>query len=129
MRAPPAVQTPVQPLLRSPGRSKRREGADERLFQVAQIDVQVALVVAQEKDRVADQLSGAVVGDVAAPLDLEDRDPVGGQQVLFVRAAAGGDDVGVLDEQQSVGDLVLLARAHQLALLRPDLPELTGAEV
>ena len=46
-----------------------------------------------------------------------------------MRAAPERDDVRVLDEDQRVGDLVALARRHQLALQRPDLAELAGAEV
>ena len=81
-----STATPIDASLRSrrvpdagPSRLARRldaearQRADERLLEVAQIDVQVALVVAQQEDRVADELPGAVVGDVAAALDLEER--------------------------------------------------------
>ena len=91
--------------------------------------MQIALPLAQEEDRVADQLARPVIGDVAAALDLVERRVAEVEQVLAVGAAAGGDHVRVLDEDERVGDLVALARAHQLALQRPDLAEVAGAEI
>ncbi len=51
--------------------------------------MQVLAVVREVDDRVADELAGAVVGDVAAAFDLEYLDgPVGRQKVLGVAAPA-----------------------------------------
>ena len=74
-----------------------------------------------------DQLARTVVGDVAAPLDLEQRRLRHRQQVLGVGAAPGGDHVRVLHQEQGVGDLVALAGRHQLQLPRPDVAELARA--
>ena len=62
---PCSVQTPVRPatvkLLTSNGGQ-----VDQELLQETQVAVQVAAAPRQVEDRVADQLAGAVVGDVAA---------------------------------------------------------------
>ena len=79
LRSP--IHTPVQPALRAPEPEVGAD-ADQRLLEVAQVEVQVALVAREREDRVADELARPVVGDVAAALDLEDGD------------VAGGDDVG-----------------------------------
>ena len=70
-----------------------------------------------------------MIGDVAAALDLEDRDVAGASRFSPCALRPERDDVRVLDEDERVRDLVALARRHQLALQRPDLAELAGAEI
>ena len=60
---------------------KRGQRADDPLLEVAQVAVQVALALAEPEDGVDDELAGAVVGDVAAALDLDHLDVAGSQQV------------------------------------------------
>ncbi len=91
--------------------------------------MQIPFALAELEDGIAHQLPGTVVGDVAAPLDFVKRRVADRQQVFAVRAAAGRDDVRVLDQEQRVRDLVLLPRHHQLALHRPHLAEVAGAEI
>ena len=54
-----------------PAMPKRGDGADQHLFEVAHVAVHVAAIRLQIDDRIADELPGAVVGDVAAAARLE----------------------------------------------------------
>ena len=94
---------------------------------------------AEVDDRVADQLPGRVVGDVAAARHLEQLDPARGQrvlgdeQMLAARAAPERDDRGVLEQQQRVAALAAPTRRDQLVLEREriavgDLSELLHRE-
>ena len=77
---------------------------------------------AQVEDGVADELAGAVIGDVAAAVDLVEGDAARGKQLI------GGENVGavgvaaqrkhrrMLEQQQHVADAVLLAQRDQLLL-------------
>src|SRR5690606_40577360 len=47
-----------------------REGADEHLFEIADVAVQILAVRLQVEDRIADELARAAVGDGAAPAGL-----------------------------------------------------------
>ena len=78
------------------------------------------------EDRIADELTRAVVGDVAATPGLEQRDaPVAqlvvGREYVLARLAhlhAEGDHRRVLQEEQGVADGAGLARGHQVGLQR-----------
>ena len=74
---------------------------DQRLLEAAHV-VDDEHVVGQRHDRVADQLAGAVEGDLAAAVDLDHRGAVGGALVRL-GALAGGVDGGVLEQQHRVG--------------------------
>ena len=80
---------------------------------------------AQGQDRIGDQLARAVIGDLAAALDPDDLDPPPGEQVglrpdeRLVGMAAEGQDGGVLEEQELVGDRPGDPRVDELALQRP----------
>ena len=128
-RAPPRRPDAGPVLLSLTDDLPPRQRPDERLFQIAQIEVQIPLAVSEQEDRVADQLSRPVVGDVAPALDLEHRRLRHRQQVLDVGAAALRDHVRMLDEHQRIGDLVTLPRADQLQLPRPDLAVFACAEI
>ena len=97
-------------------------------------------VAAQIDDGVADELSGAVIGDVAATVDLVQLDVargellVGGDDVFAMRVAAEGEDGEVLEQQQRVADEALLARIDDATLDGEavgvgDAPELEEVEV
>ena len=103
--------------------------ADERFFHEAdKVDGAEAgaaagvAEAAQVEDGVADELAGAVVGDVAAAVDLVERDAaageefVGGEDVGAVGVAAEGEDGRVLEEQQDVVDATLEAEIDELRL-------------
>ena len=55
----------------------------------------------QTDHRIADQLTGAVPGDLAAPVGVDDGDPVPGPFVRL-RAFTGGVDPGVLEQQEGI---------------------------
>jgi hypothetical protein len=67
-------------------------------------------VAPEVEDGVADELAGAVVGDVAAAVDLVDGDAfagekvVGGEDVGAGGVAAEGEDRGVFEEDEGVAD-------------------------
>ena len=104
--------------------SKGRCSGDDRRLEAADISPQVERV-AQLDDRVGDQLSGSVEGDVAAAIDaVELRADLAqafgtGQQVGLVPAAADGVDREVLDQQQPVPDLPGPSLIRELVLQLP----------
>ena len=83
---------------------KRVEGADQRLFEAADVVDGAEAAAAEVEDRVADELAGAVEGDVAAAVGLDDLGAAGSEglgvyeQVLGADAAAEGVDRRVLEE-------------------------------
>ena len=131
--SPSVHATPIEPACARrgvphagpPGLARRRRPkpasvSDERLLEVAQVDVQVALVLAQQEDRVADELAGAVVRDVAAALDLESGVSPRSSRLSRFALRPAREHVRVLDEQQRVGDLAGLALLDERELARPD---------
>ena len=82
---------------------ERGQGVDDELLDVAHVLGRTE-AVAELDDRVADQLTGPVVGDVAAAADADevgpDRGRVAAQVVLEVRARPVREHVGVLEQQQ-----------------------------
>jgi len=77
---------------------------------------------AEVEDGVADELAGAVIGDVAAAVDFVKGDAaagkelVGGQDVGAVGVAAKGENARVFEEEQDVVDAALEAELDQLRL-------------
>ena len=77
---------------------------------------------AQVEDGVADELAGAVIGDVAAAIDLVKRDAalgeqfVGGEDVGAVGVAAEGQDRRMLEQEQHIFDAALVAQVGDLCL-------------
>ncbi len=84
--------------------------------------MQVLSVGLQVEDGVPDELPRAVIGDVAASTDLVQLDPQPsallsvGQDVLVRRGGPEGDDVGVLEQKELVGDDPLPPRSDQTLL-------------
>ena len=106
---PPAVQTPVRPRLGVGWDVEVREGVYDYFLKGADVLEGADAKPAQVDDGVADELAGAVVGDLAAAVGLVDGDAqccylvVRGEQVLVAAKAAAGVDVGVLQHQEGVG--------------------------
>ncbi len=77
---------------------------------------------AQIEDGVADELAGAVIGDVAAAVDLVEGDAARGRatrrrrEVGAVGVAAEGEHGRVLEQQQHVADAALRAQRDQFFL-------------
>ena len=130
LRVPPPTQTPVLPVTAHAFDAVARQGPDHALLEVAQEPVQVALAVLEQQNGIGHDLPGAVVGDVAAALDLDDLDLAGGGEVGQRPASpAQGDDVRVLDQHQRVGHLALLPRHDPLELQRVRGPVAHPAEI
>jgi hypothetical protein len=110
---------------------------DERRLEAPQ---EVADAPAHREDRVADELARAVVGDVAAALDVVEREAARTQlvfadpEVLAAPLAPEGDDGVVLDEQQrgraaAVGDVGVDGALHVPRLAVVQAPEVHDLEV
>ena len=129
-----AIQTPLRP--GDPGGDDAELGAgvDQRLLDAADV-VDDEHVVGQRDDRVADQLAGSVEGDLAAAVDVDDRDVVAERPLVGLGALAGGEHRRVLEHQHRGGAAGDDPRVH-LALQVPGrqvvhrlVAEADGAEV
>jgi len=109
-----------------------RQRVDHGLLDRPHVRAHVALPFAQIQDRVADDLSRPVIRDVAAAVGGMKSDAgaaqdfFAGQQVFPVAVAAHRDRVGVLQQDELVGNRAGLALRHQpllpfegLAVLEP----------
>src|SRR5579884_3852915 len=98
------------------------EGVDERLFDGANIRDYVALPFAEIEDGVTDDLAGAMIGDVAAAIGVMELDAGAlenlgrREEICKMAVPAQRDDMGVLDDEERVGDFAALARVDELFL-------------
>ena len=121
----PAVHTPVRPGFRSASMPSRPSAWIRTSSRLAEVPVEIRPMVPQIEDRIADQLAGAVEGDVAAALDLEDLDPAAararsgamGRLVARVPRPEGDDRRMLHQEQHVLGELALDPPAPELALV------------
>ena len=97
---------------------QRRQRAQQRFLEVAAVLLDVLAVSRQVEDRVADELTGRVVGRLAPSVGLDDLDlgVVGDVQLSWLRAAAERDHRRVLEQDDGVGDGPLRNRAGEGAL-------------
>ena len=108
----PSVQIPVRPSIVSARDPVLGERRDHHPLEPPHVLVDVVAVGPQRDDRVGDELAGAVVGDAAAAVGVEDLDPLrlvplgSHRQLIGARAAPAGVDGRVLEQQQHVGELV-----------------------
>jgi hypothetical protein len=85
-------------------------GADHGLFESADIPVNVAADGIEIEDGVANDLAGAVIGDVATAVGFAEldiflaEDIFGGEKILLAGVAAEGENVGMLAEEEDVVD-------------------------
>ena len=86
------------------------DGVDEDLFEEAEVGVEV-FAGGEGDDRIADELAGAVVGDIAATVGFRDLDALGGEtggvpdEVSFrAGAKADGEDGVMLGEDEGIAD-------------------------
>ena len=98
---PASSQTPLRPGTRAVVTPRSAHTADQRLLEAAD-EVDDQHVVGEPHDRVADELAGAVEGDLAAAVDLDHRGAVGGT-LVGLGALAGRVDGGVLEQQHGAG--------------------------
>ena len=114
---------------------------DERLLHKADevdgADASAAWITqaAQVEDGIADELAGAVVGDVATTIDFVEGDAaareelIGCEDVGAVCIAAEGEHRRVFEEQQNVADAALLAEFDQLRLEKERFAVVDAAEI
>ena len=116
----------MAPIFRSPTHAPLKPGdaagmhpvgrtqADHHRLEIAHVAMDVLSIRLEVEDRIADQLSRAVIGDVAAASGLDDLDAARGQRLGGgddVRPGLGElhaerDDMGMFEQQQRVGDAI-----------------------
>ena len=90
---------------------------------------------AQIEDRVADKLAGAVIGDVAAAVDLVERDAARGQKLVrrqdicALGVAAQREHGRMLEQQKHVADAAFGAQRDQLLLQAQCLAVIHAPEI
>ena len=96
-----------------------RQSIDQGLFDGPHVGSHIALPFAQVEDGIAHDLSGAVIGDVAAAIGRVEGDAgarqnvVAGQQVFQMPVAPQRDDMRVLQQEELIRDQPLLAIARE----------------
>ena len=106
--------------------AEHRRGRDHHGFEIAHVPVDIAAVRTQIEDGITNQLTGTVVGDVAAAAGFEQRHAgvfEGGFGREHVRAIVPDlgperDDRRVFEEEELIGNLAGLARLDQPLLQR-----------
>jgi len=89
------------------------ESPNEHLLEVANVATDVATIRAQVHNRVAHQLAGPMVGDLPAPVGLEDLyilvfQPLPISKHIPIRgAAAQGKDMRMFEQQQMINGFTL----------------------
>ena len=124
------------------GKAELAAEADEGFFHEAdEVDRPEAAAgggvaqAAEIEDRVADQLAGAVVGHVAAAVDLVEGNAAALEQLVrrqnvgTVGVAAQGEHGRMLQQQEHVGDAILLAEIDELGLQAQGLGVVDAAEI
>ena len=119
------TQMPRFPSARSAVMPYSRDGADQHFFELRHVLAHVALAFAEVDDRVADELAGTVIGDVAAARGLEKTDALrarassrSARRLRDVAAAPEGDDGRMFEEEKLIGNRLVLPHLHEL-LLQP----------
>ncbi len=98
------------------------QSSDEHFFQRADVSRHVALPLAQIENRIAHQLPGTMISNVAAAIGRVKchagafQDLIAGEQVFAVPVAAQRNHVRVFDQQQLIVDRALLPLGHQTPL-------------
>ena len=98
--------------------------ADHDFLELLDVPADVAAMLGKIKDGVADDLAGAVIGDVATAVGFVEGDihlreqVIAGAEIFFFSVAAQRDYVRVLAEEQDVGNGAGLAGFDELLLER-----------
>ncbi len=97
-------------------------GTHQGLFECADIPVDIAADALEIENRVADDLAGAVIGDVTTTIGFAQldthlaKDVFGREKIFLAGVAAEGNDVGMLAEEEYVVDGAGLARGDEAFL-------------
>src|SRR5215469_7355453 len=98
--------------------------AHHGFFKSADVPVNVATDAVEIQNGIADDLTGTMIGDVAATIRFAEfdaflaEDVLGGQEIFPVGAASEGDHVGMFAEKKDVIDAAGFARRHEAFLKR-----------
>ena len=93
------------------GNAEAFKGGYQNFFQLPEVFSQVCAVSGEVHDGVADYLARAVVGDVSTSVGVEERDATfgevrfGDQDVVKAAGSTEGDDGGMFEEEEGIGDL------------------------
>jgi len=85
-------------------------GTDHGFFESANVPSDISLDIGEVQNGIADDLPGAMIGDISTPVrDLEfysllPQNVFGGEKIRSVGIAAEGDDMGVFAEKENVMD-------------------------
>ena len=103
---------------------------DQQVLEGAQVAMKVLTMVAEVEDGIADELAGAVIGGLAAAIDLDDGmgKMRGAAQAGLVRGAANGVNRVVLEEQELIGDGAGAALGNEAVLEGEGLPVIDPAQ-
>ena len=80
-----------------------REKLDQSLLDMVDKVADAEFAALEIEEEVEHPLAGAVVGDLAAAVDLDDGDIAGGEDVFGFAGLTLGEDAGVLQEPELVG--------------------------
>jgi len=107
-----------------------RADADEELLEGAEVEVEILAVVAQVEDGIADELAWAVIGGLAAAIDVDDGvDEVGSAaEAGLIRGAAHGVNGVVLEKEELIGDAADAALGDEAILKGEGLLEIDAAK-
>jgi S-methylmethionine-dependent homocysteine/selenocysteine methylase len=95
---------------------------NEDIFETAKILVNVGGVLVEIENRIADDLTGAVVGNIATPINPKHFGAVfaefffGGKKVIGVASLAKRINMFMLREEQNVADKTLMPQIEQSVL-------------
>ena len=118
------THTPVSPADAARVTPKSADGANQHFLEVAHVAVHVAAIRIEVDDRIADELTRAVIGDVAAAPGLDELDAPRGSasgvssdvRSIVPRLDAERDDRRMLQEQQLIADRAGFSLLDQLPL-------------
>ena|ERR1700723_2198329 len=97
-------------------------GANHCFFELMDVPADIPAMLGEIEDRIADDLPGAVIGDIAAAiggmkLDIHlPKHAIRGAQVFELAVAAKRDDVRMLAEEQNIGNRTGLAGLDRATL-------------
>ena len=95
--------------------AERPDHVDQHPFEGTDVRDDIARL-RKPQNRVSDQLTGTVPGDLAPAVDIDNRD-VANRSLVRLGAFAGGVDGLVLEQQHGVWGLALAHRSMQVVLL------------
>ena len=88
------------------------QGSDYDFLKLTDIAVKISSPVPQVNHRIADQLTGPVIGNITSPIDKQHRNVfirqlrAGSEDVFYITGLTDRESRGMLQKQQNIGNLV-----------------------